>query len=410
MRSRIFYGWIVVAAAFSGYGISIGPRQSFSIFLRALLEDFGSGRSLIAGIFSLHILVYGLGGWLLGILLDRVGPRRIIIWSTALWVLTLLACSRITSLWQLYLLYGLVGGVAAGGFSYVANNAIVARWFIRYRGLATGWVQAGVPLGAAVFAPLAQLGIDRVGWRATYALFGVLVAATALPLAIGFLRDDPRELGLQPDGAAPEPKGQPARNMKPAFTGPGMPPGYWPIFVANLLRGMCMYAIIVHQVAYLVDAGFSRLSAATYFSLTFFLAVLGGLLGGAISDRIGRLRTYAGVAALYVTGYLSLLLVTGPAHVLLVALFVIASGLATGGASPVFAAFLTDRLQGPRLGHLLGLQNVGFGIGSMLGPYLAGLAFDRLGSYTLAFLLMAVAIVASSLLASLATRERRPAA
>ncbi len=202
----------------------------------------------------------------------------------------------------------------------------------------------------------------------------------------------------------------PAWSTKPAFTEPGMPEGYWPIFGANMLRGMCMYAIMVHQVAYLVDVGLSKMSAATYASLTFLLAVLGGLLAGAISDRIGRLPTYAGIAALYVTGYLSLLCVTGPQHVLLLALFVVASGLANGGASPVFAAFLTDRLQGPRLGHLLGLQNVGFGIGSMLGPYLAGLAFDRLGSYTLAFLVMAAAMVGSSLLASLATGGRRLAA
>jgi MFS family permease len=189
-----------------------------------------------------------------------------------------------------------------------------------------------------------------------------------------------------------------------------MPDGYWLIFAANLLRGMCMYAILVHQVAYLVDAGFSRMSAAAYFSIAFLLAVLGGLLAGALSDRVGRLPTYAGVAALYVTGYLSLLLVTGPAQVLPLGLFIVASGLANGGASPVFAAFLTDRLQGPRLGHLLGLQNLGFGVGSMLGPYLAGLAFDRLGSYTLAFLLMGAAIVGSCLLAALAAREHRSVA
>ncbi len=410
MPIRIFYGWIVVAAAFSAYAISTGPRQAFSIFLLPFLEEFGGSRSRIAAIFSLHVIVYGLGGWLLGVLLDRIGPRRVIIWSTALWVLTLLACSRITSLWQVYLLYGVIGGVAAGGFSYVANNAIVARWFVRYRGLATGWLQAAVPMGAAVFGSLSQLGIDHVGWRATYAIFGCLVAVTSLPLAIWFLRDDPRELGLQADGGTRESKGKQPWVARPAFAGPGLPRGYWPIFVANMLRGMTMYAIAVHQVAYLVDVGFSKMSAAAYFSLTFFLAVLGGLLAGAISDRIGRLPTYGGVAVLYVTGYLSLLLVTGPGKFLPLLLSVAASGLANGGASPVFAAFLTDRLQGPRLGHLLGLQNVGFGIGSMLGPYLAGLAFDRLGSYALAFLLMAAAVVASSLLASLATREHRAAA
>jgi MFS family permease len=83
----------------------------------------------------------------------------------------------------------------------------------------------------------------------------------------------------------------------------------------------------------------------------------------------------------------------------------VASGLANGAATPVFAALLTDRLQGPRLGQLLGFQNLGFGFGSMLGPYLAGLSFDSFGNYTSAFLLMAAAIVGSSLMASQAVQE-----
>ena len=192
------------------------------------------------------------------------------------------------------------------------------------------------------------------------------------------------------------------------FTGPGLPRGYWPIFTANILRGLTMYAILVHQVAFLVDVGFTRMTAASYFSASFFLAVPGGLAAGAISDRIGRTRTYAGIAALYVIGYVSLLLVRSPSQVVLLSISVLAAGLAYGGASSVLAAFLTDRLQGPRLGFLLGLQNIGFGAGATLGPYLAGLAFDWLGSYTLAFILMALSMVVSSLIIS-GTARRRPA-
>jgi MFS family permease len=153
-------------------------------------------------------------------------------------------------------------------------------------------------------------------------------------------------------------------------------------------------------VAYLVDVGFSRLAAASYFSLSASLSILGGLAAGAISDRIGRRRTYSGVAVLYVIGYASLLLTRDPSHVVTLWLYVVATGLATGGVGPVFTAFLTDRLQGPRLGFLLGLQNIGFGVGATLAPYLAGTAFDRLGSYTLAFVVATSCIVLSSLVVS----------
>jgi cyanate permease len=167
---------------------------------------------------------------------------------------------------------------------------------------------------------------------------------------------------------------------------------------------MTMYAILVHQVAYLVDAGFTKMAAASYYSLGSLVAVPAGLAAGAISDRLGRARTYAGIAGLYVVAYCGLWLVRNPAQVVFLSVFVLASGMAAGGNPPLFAAFLTDRLQGPRFGFLLGLQNIGFGMGATLGPLLTGALFDLTGDYTLALVLMAASIVVSSVVISGATR------
>jgi MFS family permease len=333
----------------------------------------------------------------------------VIAWSTAIWLLTLLLCGLAQNLWQLYAIFGVVGGVATSGLAYVPNNALLSRWFIRYRGMAIGISQAGVPLGAAAFAPLAHFGIAWLGWRWTHVGFGLVVAATALPLILIFLRDDPQEKGLTPDGIPADPSG-PVRSSVPTprtegFAGSGLPRGYWPVFMANILRGVTMYAIAVHQVAYLVDVGYSRMAAAWFFSLGSFIAVPAGLVAGAISDRLGRPRAYAGVAGLYVIAYLSLLLVRDPSQIILLSIFIIACGMATGGVPPVFAAFLTDRLQGPRLGYLMGLQNLGFGVGATLGPFLAGVVFDLLGSYAAAFVLMAGCMIASSIIVSAIARR-----
>ena len=408
MARRVFYGWIIAATILTVWAISIGPRQSFSIFLLPFLEEFGSTRSAISGVFSVHMALYALGGWGLGILVDRVGPKRIIAWSTAGWALVLIGTSRLTGVWQLYAVYGFLGGIGTGGLAYVANNALISRWFIRYRGLATGIAQAGVPLGTAIYGSLGQLGIATLGWRATHMAFGLVVLTVAVPLVLLVHRDDPREMGLFPDGRPP-PARVDAASVAPPDTpaghvGPGFPHGYWAIFGANILRGLTMYAILVHQVAYLVDVGFSRMAAASYFSTSAFLAIPAGLAAGAISDRIGRPRTYAGLAALFALGYASLLLTRDPSHVVTLCVYVVAAGVASGGVSPVFTAFLTDRLQGPRLGFLLGLQNIGFGVGATLAPYLTGAAFDLLGGYTLIFALMALAIVGSAVIAS----GRRP--
>jgi MFS family permease len=352
---RIFYGWIIAGVVSLAWAISIGPRQAFPVFLLAFVTDFGWSRTATAAAFSIHMSSYALGGWVLGVLVDRLGPRRVIAWRTAAWVLTLLLCSVIQNLWQLYVIFGVVGGVATSGLAYVPNNALLSRWFIRYRGMAAGIAQAGVPLGAAVYGPLAQLGIAAVGWRGTHVVFGLFVAATALPLVLLLLQDDPQEKGLTPDGipwSAAEPNRSVAMSQRVVgFSRPGLPRGYWVLFGANVFRGMTMYAILVHQVA-----------------------------------------------------YFGLWLVRNPAQVVFLSVFVVASGMAAGGNPPVFAAFLTDRLQGPRFGFLLGLQNIGFGIGATLGPLLTGAQFDLTGDYTLALVLMAASIVVSSVVISGATR------
>lgn len=400
-RVRIFYGWVIVGVAFAAWAISTGPRQTFSIFLLAFIQEFGWSRALVSGAFSIHMTCYALGGLALGILTDRLGPRRVMALGTAAWALTLLLCSQIQNVWHLYLFFGVLGGVASGGLAYVPNNAILSRWFSRYRGLAAGISQSGVPLGTAVFGPLAQLAIATVGWRGAYVGFGVLVAAVALPLILVFLRDDPRELGLSPDGLPPgdaSPSAAPSRPPAAAFSAPGFPPGYWIVFGANILRGMVMNALLVHQVAYLVDVGYSKMAAASFFALSSFLAVLGGFACGAISDRLGRPRTYAGIAGLYMIGIVALLLVHDPSQLAFVYAFLFASGVATGGAGPVFAALLTDRLHGPRFGFLIGLQNIAYGGGASIGPFLAGALFDVRGNYTMAFLVLAAGIASSAVI------------
>jgi MFS family permease len=261
-----------------------------------------------------------------------------------------------------------------------------------------------------MYGALGQVGVATIGWRATHVAFGLFILTVAVPLILLVHRDDPAQMGLFPDGRPPQERGYPAsaapRIAPGGHVGPGFPRGYWAIFGANTLRGLTMYAILIHQVAYLVDVGFSRMAAASYFSTSAFLSIPGGLAAGGISDRIGRPRTYAGVATLFAIGYASLLLTRDPSHVVTLWMYVVTIGLANGGVGPVFTAFLTDRLQGPRLGFLLGLQNIGFGVGATLSPYLAGAGFDLLGGYTVVFVLMALAILCCSAIVS--TTARRP--
>jgi MFS family permease len=347
------------------------------------------------------------GGLYLGVLVDRLGPKRIMVYSTAAWALILLLSSRIGGLWHLYLVFGILGGVATGGLAYVPTNVMLSHWFVRYRGLAAGLSQSGVMLGAAIFSPLAARAITALGWRTTYLVFGVMVACIAVPLLALVLRDNPGQLGLHPDGIKPAAGGAGGEpHLSGAlFTGPGYPHGYWTIFGANILRGVTMNGFLVHQVAYLVDVGYTRLAAASFASVVALFAVAGGFAGGAICDRLSRPRTYALLSAFYVVGFVSLLLLRGPTQHGLVWLSVVTAGLAMGGVGPVFAAMLTDRLQGPRAGFLIGLQNIAYGGGATLGPVLGGLLYDAFHSYVAAFVGLIAAVTCSA--ATLLLLDRR---
>lgn len=106
---RLFYGWIIAAASMAAWGISIGPRQSFSVFLLAFLEEFGAGRSATSAAFSVHMTFYALGGLVLGVVVDRLGPTRVIACSTALWAVALMLTGGVSGLGQLYLVFGVLG-------------------------------------------------------------------------------------------------------------------------------------------------------------------------------------------------------------------------------------------------------------------------------------------------------------
>jgi MFS family permease len=146
VQPRLFYGWTVVATAFLVLFMAYGTQYAFGVFLAALVEEFGWSRVSLSGVFSLYAFVYSVFALGAGRPTDRWGPRAVIATGGALLGIGLILMSRVTALWQPYLLYGTL---AALGMStaYVPCNATVAKWFTRRRGIAVGLASAGGPTG-----------------------------------------------------------------------------------------------------------------------------------------------------------------------------------------------------------------------------------------------------------------------
>jgi MFS family permease len=383
---RVFYGWTVVTAAGLVLFMAYGTQYAFGVFFAALVEEFGWSRASVSGVFSLYAAVYSGFALMAGRLTDRWGPRTVIAIGGALLGAGLVAMSRVGALWQPYLLYGTIGALGMST-AYVPCNATVAKWFTRRRGLAVGLASAGGSLGTFALPPVAHFLVSRLGWRWSYVLFGLAIFLTLNALAV-LMRRDPETVGLAPDGD------RPARGATP----PGSPVRDWTIRRAlRSRRFWILYGVftatwtpvfipLVHLVPMARGLGVPPLLAATLVSAVGAAALIGRLVMGGASDRIGRRGALAIALALQTGAFAGF----AQSHAL-PALYAssLVFGFSYGAASTLFPATVADVFGREQAGTLAGLLFALAGSMAALGPVIAGFIYDRAGDYQLAWWLSA---------------------
>ncbi len=189
-KPRFFYGYIVVLVAVIVLLFTQGTFLSFGIFFKPLSEDFGWTRAMTAGAYSLGSVVLGFLFIITGRLNDRFGPRVLVTFCGVILGIGYLLMSQIETIWQFYLVYGLMIAVGVSG-GLVPMISTVSRWFVKRRGLATGIVSGGIGLGLVIVPILVNRFISSYGWRDSYAIIGV-ATLVILVLVAQFLKRDPR--------------------------------------------------------------------------------------------------------------------------------------------------------------------------------------------------------------------------
>jgi MFS family permease len=360
--------------------------HSYAVFLVAFIEEFRWSRAETSIAYSVSQLVAGASSPLVGALVDRLGARRMLLLGGGLLVLGLLASAFISTLWQIILLYGVVMTIGANCLGLVVFVPLLSRHFVRRRGMAISIVQSANGFGRAASAPFVQLLIATLGWRKTYLVQAIFMAAVVPLLASLFRRAAQSPVaagrGAVPDGLAPTPL-SPEWSLGEAIR----TPHFWLLFSVYLFTGLGSFLVSLHQLAFAVDQGFDKLYAAGVLGLGSFLAIAGTIFTGTLSDYIGRETSAILAYGISILGVVCALLITSPDQGWLLWLHACFFGLTWGARGPAITAKTADLFPGRQLGTILGVITIGSGIGSAAGSWAAGWIFDLSGSYRLAFLL-----------------------
>ncbi len=367
---------------------------SFGVFFKPMANEFDFSRSAV----SITVLIRAMTSAVLvlpaGALTDKYGPRWIVVPALLLYGTSFVLTGRIDSLWQLYLVQGLLMGIATAG-PWMATITTVGKWHTKKAGLAMGITAVGAALGSVIFPSLSSLLIEAMGWRDAWAVLGIIVVSLGVPTAL-FLRN--------PGGRRKEPEVRSAQGGRTdllsawrLFLSYIRQPIFQSITIMFLLFYFSAALIQSHFVNYATDMRIAAVVAAAMASVMGLSSLAGRLTMGALSDIFGVRSSLAICFAVTIMG---LALMAWGASMAMIWVAVALYGLGQGGEIPLVPAVVAEHYGKERLSTISGMVAVFTMASTAFGAYSGGAIFDWTGGYFWAFVIM-IAMVATSLVMAL---------
>ena len=409
---RVFYGWYIVSA---GMGIhlwvSIVWIYGMQVFFTPIVDTFGWSRAAVSGAFGLQRLEGSVVAPLEGFLIDRIGPRKMVMAGGFITGLGLISLSFLSTIWMFYLSVLLVslGNSAASG---TPRNWAIVQWFRRRRGRALGIGASGAVASGPLLFIVVWL-VESLGWRSSFLVLGVTTWFIIIPLGLVF-RSRPQEYGLLPDGDPPDEATAensltpgPSRGHSSAVQDSESltvlqalkTPSFWILSLVFGAQTMGVSGLMVHLIPYLQTIGFSTAQAASVLAFFTVLSVFGRLGGGWIMDYLDPRFVLAGLLGCLAAGFILLANITAYWQVVPFALLY---GTAFGGMLPARSLLVSNYFGTRNFGALQGLTRSVTVVAGVISPILLGLVFDLTESYVLAFYILTVVAVAAIPLALMA--------
>ncbi|MCG6533749.1 MAG: MFS transporter, partial [Syntrophales bacterium LBB04] len=356
------------------------PGAPYSVFLGPIAKDLHWQRGAAGIAFSIVLIMGAPLGLLIGKIIDRYGPQKIMALEVIFCSAAFLLASTMQELWHLYLSLGILEGCAFAG-AYLIPTATTARWFDKNRGLALSIVMSGSGLAYIIGPPLTVKLMEAYGWRDTFLIYSAGVAMLGILPALVLRNPSAASLKREADSPA-GPFTQEAAAPLITLRSAACTSTLWMLIIIWLTQSFAQMMFVLHVVPLNVDKGIGLAVAAGAMSF-YGLGLLGGrMVSGPLADRIGALTVVLGTMFLSSLG----LLIVVAAHelpLLYGATFLF--GLALAGADTAYVRALPDIVGTSAIGVLMGVFNLGWRIGGAVGPVLAGFLFDATHVYAIPF-------------------------
>jgi MFS family permease len=379
-------GWRVTVASGIGVFVSFGSLlvYTFGIFLKPLTEEFAWSRQAVSLAFGVAAMALAAASPPLGYLLDRLGPRRIILTCMTIFGCTFASLALLTPhIGHLYLVF-IVLGLVGNGAAHLAYSRVVSTWFDRRRGMALAVLMAGGGLGSIVLPPVAQTFIQKLGWRGAFLVLGATSLALGLPVVVRFVRERPGLRGARRTTVTDASFQEGLRSR-----------AFWLIVAVLFLSSISQNGAMTHLSALLTDRGVTAGGAALAVSVLGAASLLGRLGTGWLLDRYFAPRVSFW---LLLFSALGVFLLSGARSLAVGSIGAALIGFGMGGEANIIPYLLSKYFGLRSFSTLYGFTWTAYALAAALGPVLMGRAFDAAGSYAAFLMQLSVMTLAAGAL------------
>ncbi len=378
---RLHYAWLIVFVTFLALLLSAGVRNATSVLFDPLEQQFGWDRASISLAFAISLLFFGLGAPIGGSLIDRFGPRRVMIGGLVIIALGLTLLLTMTELWQFYLYWGAIIGIGTGAVAGTLGGTVALRWFNQYRGLALGMFSSAAAAGQLLFLPALIPLVEVAGWQGIFAILGLIIAIILVP-AVFLMRNTPQDVGTTAIGVANtamranDERSTPLREALRTRD-------FWLLAGSFFVCGYTTVGLITtHLLPHSLEHGFQKVEIGWAIAFMGLMNIIGTTASGWLTDRVDNRRLLALYYGMRAISLVALPFIYSMNSMLI---FALVYGLDWVATVPPTVNLTAQRFGRKSLGAIYGWIFCAHMIGAGIASYTGGFFREILGDYHLVF-------------------------